>query len=121
MVGPRGPQPDARSVIEPQPTTLRLFLGNLQPLPPPDTLNTFGVHVPSLHTEQGCNPAIAVAAIEARQPYDGRRQCFFVRSAQGLLALGRTVLADDPTNSALRNVQLALQMLYAAPTTSGAQ
>ena len=40
------PQPDARSVVEPQPTSLRLPLRDLQPLLPPDPLHPLVVHHP---------------------------------------------------------------------------
>src|SRR6188508_1468823 len=48
-----GPKPDARSVIQPEPASLRLFLRNLQPLPPPDTLDTLGIHRPTLGPRSG--------------------------------------------------------------------
>jgi hypothetical protein len=47
MIGVFGPKPDARSVIQPEPPSLRLLLGNLQPLPPPDALDTLGIHRPA--------------------------------------------------------------------------
>ena len=41
------PQPDARSVVEPQPTSLRLPLRHRQPLLPPDPLHPLVVHPPA--------------------------------------------------------------------------
>src|ERR1700675_3926813 len=38
------PQPDARSVMQPQTTAFGLLLGNLQPLAPPDALNPLGIY-----------------------------------------------------------------------------
>src|SRR5258708_31153987 len=37
MVRPFWAQPNARSIVEPQPSSWLLFLWNLQPFPPPDT------------------------------------------------------------------------------------
>lgn len=63
MVGVLRPKPDARSVIQPETSSLRLLLGNLQPLPPPDALDAFGVHRPALGSQHRRDPAIAVAAV----------------------------------------------------------
>lgn len=41
MVAALGPQADARSIFEPQAPLLRLLLGNLQSLAPPDPLDPF--------------------------------------------------------------------------------
>lgn len=40
------PNSGARSVIQPEPAFFLLLLWNLQPLPPPDALDTFGVYRP---------------------------------------------------------------------------
>jgi len=42
------PEPDARAVAQPQPTSFRLPPGHLQPLLMPDPLNTLVVHMPVL-------------------------------------------------------------------------
>jgi len=62
MVGVSRPKPEARSVIQPETSSLRLFLGNLQPLPPPDALDAFGVHRPALGPQHRRYPTIAIAA-----------------------------------------------------------
>ena len=56
------PQPDARSVVEPQPTSLRLPLRDLQPLLPPDPLHPLVVHPPALDAEHVRDASVAVAA-----------------------------------------------------------
>src|SRR5690606_6590066 len=63
MVGMLRPKPDARSVLQPEPSSLRLLLGNLQPLPPPDALDAFGVHRPALGPQHRCDPAVAIAPV----------------------------------------------------------
>ena len=50
VVGPdvilvQRPEPDARAVVEPQPTPFRLPLGHFESLLPPDPLHTLVVHV----------------------------------------------------------------------------
>jgi hypothetical protein len=45
MIGVLGPKPDARPVIQPQPTSFGLLLGDRQSLPPPDAFDTFGILV----------------------------------------------------------------------------
>ena len=63
MVGVFGPKPDARSVFQPQPDFLRLLLGNLQPLPPPDAFDTLCVHRPTLGPQHRRDTAIAITAV----------------------------------------------------------
>ena len=53
VVGPhvilmQWPEPDARAIVEPQPTPFRLPSGHFQPLLPPDPLHTLVVHLPAL-------------------------------------------------------------------------
>ena len=55
-------QTDARTVVEPEPSTPRLFLGDLQPLPSPDPLDALEVHHLAGMPQQRGDPAIAVAA-----------------------------------------------------------
>src|SRR5690606_25206042 len=94
MVIVLGPQPDARCVIQPEATLLRLLLGNLQPLPPPDPFDTLGVHSPALGPQHRRDPAVAVAPIPGSKPDDISRQRILLGSAMRLLALGRAVLAE---------------------------
>ena len=57
VVRPLGTQPDARAVVEPQTTPLRLTRGHLQPLEPPQPLDTLVVDLPARPAQQGRNPA----------------------------------------------------------------
>ena len=63
VVGALGSQPDARSVIEPQPSTLELSGGDLQPLASPDPLDPLVVDQPAGPAQQFGDLAITVAAI----------------------------------------------------------
>ena len=42
------PQPDARTIVEPQSSSLGLFLWDLQPFPSPDPLHLLVVDLPAL-------------------------------------------------------------------------
>src|SRR5947209_2669172 len=57
------PQPDARSVGQPEPASFGLFIGDLQPLASPDALDPLVVDYPARLAQQPCDLAIAVAAV----------------------------------------------------------
>ena len=68
VVGPnvipmQRPQPDARSVIEPQPAAFQLLLWNLQPLALPDSLNPLVIDQPARVPQQRRDLAVTVATI----------------------------------------------------------
>ena len=63
MVRALWPEPNARSVIEPEPAALRLSRGNFQPFAPPDTLNPLVVHRPARAAQQRHDPAVTVATV----------------------------------------------------------
>jgi len=56
-------QSDTRSVVEPEPTSLWLFHGNLQPLTAPQALDPLVVQLPAGIPQHGGDPAIAVTPI----------------------------------------------------------
>ena len=121
MVGPAWPETDTGPVVEPQPPAFGLFLGDFQPLPSPDALDPLGIHLPAFGPHQGSDPSIAVSAVLAGQADDRCRQGILVRPTTGHLALGRAMLADNPTRFALRNTQFGLKMIGTLPATGGAQ
>ena len=63
------PEPDARAIVEPQPTPLRLAFGHFQALLTPDLLHTLVVHMPPFDAQQIRDLTIAVATETARQPH----------------------------------------------------
>jgi hypothetical protein len=66
MVGSFCSQPDAGSVVEPEPTFLWLPIRHFQPLPPPDPLHSLVVdHPAGGRAQELCDLAIAVAAVLA--------------------------------------------------------
>ena len=89
VIGTLGPKPDARSFTQPEPTSLRLLLGNLQPLPLPDPFDTLGVHRPALGPEHRRDAAISIAAVARGQSDGVGSQRLFIGPALRFLALGR--------------------------------
>ena len=120
MVGILGPQPDAGSVIEPEPAPLRLLLRNLQPLPPPDPLDPLDVHHPAGIPQQGGDPPIAVAAVLGgkRDDVGGQRRLVIGRRRD--LALRGAVLAENPAGPALGHAELGDHMIHAGAAAGGA-
>ena len=101
MVGIFRPQPDARSVIEPEPASLRLLLRNLQPLPPPDPLDPFDVHHPAGIPQHGCDPPIAITAVLGGERDDAGGQGRFIIRDRRNLALCGSMLTKNPARKAL--------------------
>src|SRR5262249_55967951 len=63
MIALRGPEPDARSVGQPEPAALGLLMRDLQPLALPDTLDPLVVDCPARPAQQFGDLAIAIAAV----------------------------------------------------------
>ena len=111
------PQPDARSVVEPQPTSLRLPLRDLQPLLPPDPLHPLVVHPPALDAEHVRDASVAVAAESTRESHDITSERPLVTRHFPRPALGRAWLPEHPARSPLRRPEL---LTYTHHTTSSA-
>ena len=120
VVWPAWPETDARAVVEPQAAPLGLLDWNLQPLASPDAFYPLVVHTPALCPQERCNPAIAIAAVLARETNDRRRQRILVRPANSCIALRRARLPQNAASSALRHTLQALYMFHTAPATRGA-
>src|SRR5690606_24251797 len=104
MVWMLGPQPDARSVIQPEPTLLRLFGRNLQPLLSPNALDPLVVDHPAhLAAQKLGDLAIAVAAILAGQCNDVLGQLLLVVPTAGNAALRGAMLPQHAAYPALQN------------------
>jgi hypothetical protein len=120
VVGVLGPQPDARSVSQPQAGPLGLPGGDLQPLASPDPLDPLVIDQPAGPTQKLGDLAIAVAAVLPGQFDDVGRQPRLVVTAPRDLALRRAVLPESRTGTALGNRQHAPNMLDAGAATRGA-
>src|SRR6478609_2640420 len=113
VVGALGPQPDAGSVIQPQPGALGLPGGDLQPLASPDALDPLVVDQPARLAQQRGNLAIAVAAILPDQLDNIGGQARFICTAPRDLALRRAMLTERGTGTPLGDRQHASHMLDA--------
>ena len=121
MVRTLGPQTDAGPVVEPEPRLLRLLLGNLEPLPPPDPLDALGVHRPACLPQERRDPAVAVAPVLGRERDDVRGQRVFIGPPARHLPLGRTMLAEHATGDPFRHLELLPDVVDAGTTAGGAQ
>ena len=97
----RWPKSYARTVIQPEAPTFRLFHWHFQPLTPPDAIDALLVHMPAIPSQQGRDPAVAIPAEPFSQGDDGRCQHILVLAWHTRLALGGTVLADHAAGPAL--------------------
>ena len=102
MVGALGTQAHARTVIEPETTSLGLLGWNFQPFASPDAFDTPIVDKPAGLPEQRFDPAVAIATVFAGEFNDVGGQPFLVFSPARRLALRRTVLTEHPARPALR-------------------
>ena len=87
MIGPLGPQADARAVVEPEASTFGLFLRDFQPFPPPDAVDALDAHLPAFVDQQSADAPVAVAAIPRRKPHDRLGQRSFIGAYFRLPAL----------------------------------
>ena len=96
---------NARSVIEPEPTSHWLFHGNLEPLTKPQTFDLFVVQVPSRIYQHACDPTINVTPILTR-PFDHvLNQTLLIVSGLRNIAVRRTMLLQDPAGAAFGNIE----------------
>ena len=94
MIALLRPQPDARSVGQPEPAALGLLMGDLQPLALPNTLDPLVVDCPARLAQQPCDLAIAVAAVLLGKLDNIGRQTLLVLTAARDLALRRAMLSE---------------------------
>ena len=57
------PQTDTGPVVQPKPSSFRLFLRHFKPLTPPDPVHTPNTDPPAFSIEKRCDPTITVATI----------------------------------------------------------
>ena len=113
MVGALRAQTDARTVIEPETATFRLFGWDFQPLTSPDPLDTLLVHRPAGSAKQRRDPAIPVAAVLAGKFDDVGSQSCLVIGRRRNLPLRRSMLTQCPASSSLGDAKLGCHMIHA--------
>ena len=114
------PQADTRPVTPPETALPGLFLGNLQPLPPPYTLDALHVHGPAGVSQHGCDPAIAVAPILRGKRDDVRGQRLLVGPPVRRLPLGRSMLPQNATGKTFGDLELPSDVIDACSAAGGA-
>jgi hypothetical protein len=78
----------ARTVIEPQPSSLGLFLRHFEPFLPPETFDPFVIDSPSPSMKKLCHSAITVPSVLSSQCHHVLDQPGFVIRHVSLAALG---------------------------------
>ncbi len=109
-------QPYARAIIEPQPPSRLLLLGNLQPFAAPDSLHSILPHVPAGFAQLDRDPSIAVPPIAVSQGDDRPGQCVFVVPLCGLVALRATWLVNQVARTTLTRSALSCMFHSDTPT-----
>ena len=115
-----GPQPDARSVCQPEPAAFGLFMGDLQPLASPDPFDPLVVDDPARLLQQPSDLAIAVAAVLAGQRNNVGGEQLFVITAPRDLALCRAMLPERRTGAALGDMHDFYNLLDTGAAARGA-
>ena len=120
MIALLRPQPDARSVGQPEPAALGLLMGNLQPLTLPDTLDPLVVDDPARLAQELGDFAIAIAAVLPGKLDNIGCETLLVVTAARDLALRRAMLPERRTGATLGDMQLRSDLLNAGTATRGA-
>src|SRR5262249_213723 len=120
MIALLRPQPNARSVGQPEPAALGLLMGNLQPLTLPDTLDPLVVDCPARLAQQRSDLAIAIAAVLPGNLDNIDGETPLVVMTRRDLALRGGMVAERRTGTTLGDVQLRSDLLNAGTATRGA-
>jgi len=120
VVSMPGAQPKARSVSQPEPTSLGLLLRDFQPLATPDALNPILSHIDPALVEQRRHPAIAVTAILRGKFDDVVGQLIFLGLSRGNVSLRPSRLPDDPAGLSLAQPVPMPSRLNCLPASLGA-
>jgi len=116
--GPFGTEPDARSVIQPQSSLLRLFLRHFQAFTAPEPLNTFVIHAPTFSSKQLGDAAIAVAAELCCKVDDELQESRLVIRSLRFSPLRGTWLVQHAAGAPLGDSELLLDVFY-SPSATG--
>src|SRR5262249_12520591 len=111
MIALLRPQPNARSVGQPEPAALGLLMGNLQPLTLPDTLDPLVVDCPARLAQQRSDLAIAIATVLPGKLDNIGGETPLVVTTTRDLALRR--VPERRTGTTLGDVQLRSDLLNA--------
>src|SRR5277367_778589 len=101
MIPVFGPQPHARSIFEPQPSSWFLLLWYFQPFTTPDALDPVLAHPPARSLQQRRDPAIAIAAILISQLENRSGECILVFALYRYQTLRASWLIHQPARMSL--------------------
>ncbi len=110
-------QSDARTIVQPEPSALRLLRRDFQPLTLPETFHPLVVDVPASIAQQSCDPPIAIPTILPSQFDHVLDKPFLIGTTSGDATLGGTVLTKHATSLAFGNAQRATHLIDALPAT----
>jgi len=120
MIALLRPQPDARSVGQPEPAALGLLMRDLQPLASPNTLDPLVVDCPARLAQQFGDLAVAIAAVLPGKLDNIGGETLLVLTTARDLALRRAMLPERRTGATLGDMQLRSDLLNAGTATRGA-
>src|SRR5262245_64940754 len=120
MIAVLGPQPDARSVGQPEPASFGLFIRDLQPLASPDALDPLVVDYPACLAQQFGDLAISVAAVlPGKLDSIGGETLLVLTAARGLL-LRRAMLPECRGGATVGEMEHGSHILDEGTETIGA-
>jgi hypothetical protein len=102
------PEPDERTITQPEPTSLRLFHRYLQPFTSPNALHSLVVYLPSEFFQQCSDPSIPVPPEPGREVDDVGSQSFFIVSDFQDMALGGSWLRESTASPSFRDFRVNL-------------
>ena len=120
MIALLRPQPNARSIGQPEPAALGLLRWDLQPPASPDTLDPLVVDYPARVAQERGDLAVAIAAVLPGKLDNIGCETLLVVSTAWDLALRRAMLPERRTGTTLGDMQLRSDLLNAGTATRGA-
>jgi len=112
------PEPDERTITQPEPTSLRLFHRYLEPFTSPDAFHSLMVHLPSDLSQKSGDPPVPVPAEPGCQSDDIGLQGFFIVSDCWNVALGGSWLRESTASPSFRDFRMnCLDALYELTAT----
>lgn len=120
MIAMLRPEPDAGSIVQPEPATRLVFPGYFQPLATPDPLDAITADLPTRLGQQRRDPTIAVTPVPRRQRDNRARQRIFIGSDDGRISLRSAGLVDDPAGMTFGKTILRPNAFNSLPASLGA-
>jgi len=100
------PEPDERTVTQPEPASLRLLHRYPEPFTSPKTFHSLVVHLPSEFLQQRVDPTVSVPAEPSREIDDVGHQGFFIISNSWNVALCGSRLRESTASPSFRDFRM---------------